>query len=109
MLTTDQFDRVRSLTTRLTGIELCDRHRELISHRLRRSDLGARAKIDGLLDAVEQGVERAQAQLIHFVTTGFTGFFRHPWHFDIAAEHALWAAHRRGHARLWCAASATGE
>ena len=47
--------------------------------------------------------------MIGLLTTHFTGFFRHARHFELAAEHALWAAHRRGSARLWSAAAATGE
>jgi chemotaxis protein methyltransferase CheR len=47
--------------------------------------------------------------LIELVTTNFTGFFRHPRHFDAAARHALRAVDRRGQARLWSAAAATGE
>ena len=43
------------------------------------------------------------------VTTKFTGFFRHPWHFEVAARHAVEAARRRGRAKLWAAAAATGE
>ncbi len=62
-----------------------------------------------LLDDAESGDAAARRRLIGLVTTHFTGFFRHPWHFHLAAEHALWAAHRRGRARLWSAGAATGE
>lgn len=65
--------------------------------------------LDDLLDAAEAHDPAARRRLLNLVTTNFTGFFRHPWHFDIAAEHALWAAHRRGKVRIWCAAAATGE
>src|SRR5207245_9398291 len=64
---------------------------------------------DALLDAAEDGDTDARRRLIELLTTNFTGFFRHPWHFHLAAEHALWAVHRRGSARLWSAAAATGE
>jgi chemotaxis protein methyltransferase CheR len=43
------------------------------------------------------------------VTTNFTGFFRHPRHFEAAAEQAMGAVRHRGQARLWSAAAATGE
>ena len=52
---------------------------------------------------------RAERQMIGLLTTNFTGFFRHPWHFQFAAEHALRVVHRNGVARLWSAAAATGE
>ena len=64
---------------------------------------------EALLHAVEDGDQRAGRQLIGLLTTNFTGFFRHPWHFRIAAEHALRVAYRNGVSRLWSAAAATGE
>jgi len=107
MLTDEQFERARRLASGLAGIELFDRHRELLE---RRSDrLGRRDGLDALLGAAEAGEPDARRRLIELVTTNFTGFFRHPWHFHLAAEHALWTVHRRGPARLWSAAASTGE
>ena len=109
MLTSEQFDRTRKLALRLAGIELCDRHRELLANRSRRLRIPPSAGIDALLGAAEEGDPPACRQVIGLVTTNFTRFFRHPRHFEVAAKHALWAAHRRGQARLWSAAAATGE
>ncbi|PYN95310.1 MAG: hypothetical protein DMD91_25300 [Candidatus Rokuibacteriota bacterium] len=107
MLTEEQFERARRLALGLAGIELFDRHRELLQ---RRSDrLAEHDALDTLLGAAEGGDADARRRLIELLTTNFTGFFRHPWHFHLAAEHALWAVHRRGSARLWSAAAATGE
>jgi chemotaxis protein methyltransferase CheR len=109
MLTSEQFDRTRKLALRLAGIELFDRHRELLAVRSRRLRLPPPTGIEGLLSAAEEGDPLASRQLIGLVTTNFTGFFRHPEHFDAAAEHALRAVHHCGQARLWSAAAATGE
>jgi chemotaxis protein methyltransferase CheR len=109
LLTIEQFDRTRQLALRLAGIELFERHREVLARRSRRLGINDPAAFDTLLDAVEQGDEGAGRRLIGLLTTNFTGFFRHRRHFDLAAEHALWAAHRRGEARLWSTAAATGE
>jgi len=109
MLTGDQFDRTRILALRLAGIELFDRHRDFVWQRMRRAGVGNASAIDALLSAAEQGVPEAERQFIGLTATRFTGFFRHPWHFDIAAEHALWAAQRRGRAQFWSAAASTGE
>jgi chemotaxis protein methyltransferase CheR len=109
MLTSDQFDRTRALALRLTGIELSDRHRELLASRSRRLRIPQPAAIEALLGAAEQGDPGASRQLIGLVTTSFTGFFRHQAHFDVAAQQALRAVQRRGQARLWSAAAATGE
>ena len=107
MLTDAQFERARRLALGLAGIELFDRHRELLERRSER--LVTPRTFDALLGAAEHGEPDARQHLIELLTTNFTGFFRHPWHFHLAAEHALWAVHRRGQARLWSAAAATGE
>ena len=109
MLTIEQFNRTRRLALRLAGIELHERHRELLSRRCRRTRIESAALFDAMLDAAEERDPGAGRRLVNLVTTNFTGFFRHPWHFDIAAEHALWAVHRRRKVRMWCAAAATGE
>ena len=109
MLTNEQFERTRRLALRLTGIELHERHRELLYRRCCRSRMESSGSLDALLNAAEASDPAAGRRVVNLVTTNYTAFFRHPWHFDIAAEHALWAAHRRGAARLWCAAAASGE
>jgi len=107
MLTEAQFERARRLALGLAGIELFERHRELL---WRKSDrLLGHDGFDALLGAAEDGDVDARRRLVELLTTNFTGFFRHPWHFHLASEHALWAVHRRGSARLWSAAAATGE
>jgi len=108
-ITNEQFDRVRRLSLSLTGIELSERHRELLVSRCRRLNIADPAGLNELLNGVERGDASARQRLIGILTTSYTGFFRNPWHFDIAAEHALWAIHKRGKARLWSAAAATGE
>jgi chemotaxis protein methyltransferase CheR len=109
MLTDQQFDRTRRLALRLTGINLFERHRELLDRRSRRLGMSDPGGFEALLHAAEDGDHRAERQMIGMLTTNFTGFFRHPWHFHVAAEHALRVVHRNGAARLWSAAAATGE
>ena len=102
-----EFERARRLALTLAGIELLDRHRGLLQRR--RDRQGPAEPFATLLDAAERGEPDACRRFVELLTTNVTGFFRHPWHFDLAAEHALWAAHRRRSARLWSAAAATGE
>jgi len=109
MLTSQQFDRTRRLALQLAGIELFERHREVIARRSRRFGVSDHAALDALLGAAEAGDTAATRQLLRLLTTKFTGFFRHPRHFDLAAEQALRVARQRGRARLWSAAAATGE
>jgi chemotaxis protein methyltransferase CheR len=109
MLTGEQFDRTRRLALRLAGIELLERHRELLQRRCRRVAIMNPADLDALLCAAENGDPAAGRRFVGLVTTKFTGFFRHPWHFEIAARQAAEAVRRRGRARLWSAGAATGE
>ncbi len=108
MLTTQEFDRARRLALKLAGIDLFERHREVLARRSRRLGLEGRA-FETLLNAVERGESTAIQQFLCLVTTKFTGFFRHPEHFETAAEHALNAVQQRGRACLWSAAVASGE
>jgi len=100
--------RIARLALRLAGIELHARHGELLDRRRARLGIDD-ADLDALLDAAEGDDAEARERLVGLLTTNVSSFFRHPHHFDLAAEHALWAAHRRGSARLWSAATATGE
>jgi chemotaxis protein methyltransferase CheR len=109
MLSNQQFDRTRRLALSLAGIELVERHRELLDHRSRRLGIRDSAGLDALLNAAEKGEATATQQLLCLLTTKFTGFFRHPRHFEIAAQHALRAARQRDRTRLWSAGAATGE
>ena len=109
MLSNQQFDRTRRLALRLAGIELAERHRELLDRRGRRLGALGGDGLDSLLRAAEEGETSATQQFIRLLTTKFTGFFRHPRHFEIAAQHALRTVSHRHPARLWSAAAATGE
>jgi chemotaxis protein methyltransferase CheR len=109
MFSNQQFERTRRLAIGLAGIELVERHRDLLSSRGRRVGIHDSAALDSLLRAAEGGETKARQRLFSLLTTKFTGFFRHPRHFELAAEHALRAADQRGQARLWSAAAATGE
>lgn len=109
MLTHEQFERTRHLARRWAGIELLGRHRELLDCRCRRIAILSPASFEELLRAAEDGDPTAGRTFLGLVTTTFTGFFRHPRHFSLAAEHALGAARSQGRARLWSAGAATGE
>ena len=55
MLSNGPFDRTRKLALRLAGIELAERHRELLVRRSQRLGILDSAGLDLLLDAVEDG------------------------------------------------------
>jgi len=104
-----EFAQVRNLALQIAGIQFYGRNREHFFRRCERVGISSAAGLAGLLGAVEAGDAEARRQFISLVTTSFTGFFRHPLQFETAAEHAFKTIHRRGAARLWSAAAATGE
>lgn len=105
----ETFQRARELALRLAGIELLERHREILERRARRLGLGQGSAFADLLDRVEAGDADARRTLFDLVTTKFTEFFRHPGHFERAVRQVVVAVAKTGRARLWCAAAATGE
>lgn len=108
-LTAGQFLRLRALALERLGIEIHDRQRPTLDRRACRMGLSGTAARERFLDRAESGDLDSERQLVSLVTTRHTAFFRNPYHFDLAAEHLLWAAHRRGRAAAWSAAVSTGE
>jgi chemotaxis protein methyltransferase CheR len=109
MLTSEQFSRTRRLALDIAGIELAERHRELLYRRSERLGASGGDAFDNLLEAAEGGDTDAGQRLVRLITTKFTGFFRHPRQFEAAVKVALRAAQQRGRARVWSAGTATGE
>jgi chemotaxis protein methyltransferase CheR len=109
MLTNDQWERMHRLAMELAGIELFDRHRELMQTRARRMGVGDAASMEAFLAAAADPDSPASRRFVEMITTKFTGFFRHPRHFDVAARHAQGAAQLRGRVKIWSAGAATGE
>jgi chemotaxis protein methyltransferase CheR len=105
MLTSHQFERARRLADRLAGIELRERHREALGRRLARQGGDAEAVLSG----AERGSPEASARLLRALTIQHTRFFRQAEQLERVASHALFAVERRGAARLWSAATSTGE
>lgn len=109
MLSNQQFERARRLALEVAGIELLERHRELVGRRSQRLGIRDSAGFDSLLGAAERGETTARQNVLRLVTTKFTSFFRNPRQLELAAEHAQRAVHQRGRARFWSAGAATGE
>ena len=108
-MTSEQFELISHLALELTGIEILDRHRHLLDRKCSWLGIEKRTDLSELLGRANEGDRTACQHLIVLLTTSHTSFYRVPWHFDIAAEQALWAVHKKGHARFWSAAAATGE
>jgi len=111
-LTRDDFDRVRQLLYRVTGIALSDGKESLVRSRLARRlhDL----KLDSVgdyLDYVASGDTGSElSHMVDALTTNQTEFFRERAHLDLLQTEVLPAlAKRRGEIRIWSAGCATGE
>lgn len=104
-----QFERVRRHSLDLAGIQLVDRHRELLASRCRRIRIGDEESLNQLLSASERGEPEARRRVISLLTISHTGFFRNPRQFELAAAHAIARIRQAGRARLWCAGCSTGE
>jgi chemotaxis protein methyltransferase CheR len=108
LFTSSDFERIRAMLYKHSGIKLSDSKKDMVYSRL-----GRRLRATGLtsfqeyLAQIERGEDDEQEAFINALTTNLTAFFREPHHFPILKEHVL-GLHKRP-LRLWCAASSTGE
>jgi len=110
----EDFEALRALVKKLTGINLSDQKRELVygrlARRLRALRLRSFAEYRDLL-ASDRG--REIAELCNAITTNLTSFFREAHHFEYLRDQVLtpMAANRSGvrRLRIWSAGCSTGE
>ena len=112
--TAQDFDTLRQLVKRQTGIHLSDQKRELVYGRLTRRLRVLR--LQSFREYTERLVSGDEAELVEFcnaITTNLTSFFREVHHFDYLRDSFL--ASRVGDARasrrlrIWSAGCSTGE
>jgi len=112
---TDQdFNHLRELVSRHTGIALADNKKELVygrvSRRLRALKMNSFAAYRSLL---EKGGADELEQFTNLITTNLTAFFREPHHFEYLKESILpeLLKKRRNSSkiRIWSAGCSTGE
>ena len=68
-----QFELARRLALKLAGIELCERHRDLLEARSRRLGIQDEATLETLLREAGAGSPDAASRFIRLVTTGVSG------------------------------------
>lgn len=108
------FDLLRELVNKHTGISLSDHKQEMLysrlSRRLRALNLDSFSSYYKLLQA-DNGEELVQ--FVNAVTTNLTSFFREPHHFKLLAEALLpklmMKKHLSKRLRIWSAGCASGE
>ena len=108
-----EFDRVRALVKRQTGISLCDAKRQMVYRRLVRrvQDMNF-SGFDEYCDYVESGDAAELERFVNAVTTNLTAFFREDHHFDFLAQTVLPEILRNKkerRLRIWSAGCSTGE
>jgi chemotaxis protein methyltransferase CheR len=107
--TTADFDKVRSVLYRMSGINLVESKKQLVysrlARRLRALKLDNFSKYLVFMDANKE----EQEEFVNALTTNLTAFFREEHHFDILANYAKKIKHHQRQLRIWCAASSTGE
>ncbi len=107
------FDALRALVHRETGISLAVNKRNLVysrlSRRLRALKLQSFSEYREMLESGGNGQE--MVEFVNAITTNLTSFFRESHHFDYLKQHILAPlANRSGQRmRIWSAGCSTGE
>lgn len=108
LFTPADFERIRSMLYKHSGIKLNDSKMDMVYSRLAR-----RLRATGLktfqdyLARVENQHDDEWEVFINSLTTNLTAFFREPHHFPLLKTHVL--SLRKRPLRLWCSAASTGE
>lgn len=107
----NDFERVRALIYRHTGIRLKTSKEHMVYSRLaRRLRATGYVRFGEYLDFAESDGGEWQ-NFVNALTTNLTAFFREPHHFSILSNHLKGIVHSRSTdvVSLWCAAASTGE
>lgn len=100
------FEAVRRMLYKLTGIRLADSKDSMVYSRLaRRIRTLKLASFQSYLDFLHAHSEETE-HFINALTTNLTSFFREAHHFEILASYLQQHPHAQ---TIWCAASSTGE
>jgi chemotaxis protein methyltransferase CheR len=113
-LSTEDFDRIRTLVREHTGMALAESKRELVYSRLVRRLRALRlAGFGEYITLLEQGDWAEIEEFTNSVTTNLTSFYREAHHFDFLRDVAFPEIAARNAAtrrlRVWSAACSTGE
>jgi chemotaxis protein methyltransferase CheR len=106
-----EFEQIRQLAYRSSGLDLKSGKEEMVAARLRRllRDGGFRSYHDYHRYVAGDTTGQALAAMIDALATNHTAFLREPAHFDFFRQQVIPLCAARGSAEIWCAASSTGE
>jgi chemotaxis protein methyltransferase CheR len=111
MLSQKSFDAVTSLFHRVSGIQLTDAKRALVTGRLQKLALARGLKdLDQYVELLMRGAdEHEMVRLVDKLTTNETYFFREPQHFQHLEAWLRGEGKRHQPLKVWSAASSSGE
>lgn len=110
-ISTEEFQRFRTLIYDESGISLNDQKQGLVASRLskRLRELGVKTFSD-YYDRLMHDTGREEfTRMLDLISTNKTDFFREPKHFDYLREEILPQLAREKKIRIWSSASSTGE
>ena len=107
----NEFEQIRTLARRASGLDLQPGKEELVSARLRRLvRAGGHQSFRDYYDAVRaDATGKALASMIDALTTNHTSFLRESGHFEFLRRHVLSKWPRNRPLDIWSAGCATGE
>jgi chemotaxis protein methyltransferase CheR len=110
-ITTDEFQRFRTLIYDESGISLNDQKKSLLASRLakRLRDLDLKSFSEYYKAVTEDPTREEFTRLLDLVSTNKTDFFREPKHFDFLREQILPGLEDVKRIRIWSSACSTGE
>jgi chemotaxis protein methyltransferase CheR len=111
-LTTEQFDVLRGVVYKETGIKLSDLKRSLLQSRLmRRLRLYGFSEYQEYIDYLREHYDDEIMDFINAITTNKTEFFRENQHFEYLKEKVLpeFEEKKKRKLRIWSAGCSTGE
>jgi chemotaxis protein methyltransferase CheR len=105
----DDFQKVRSLLHKRSGISLSESKSQMVysrlARRLRQLDLNSFTEYFGYLEQHEGEWQ----EFVNALTTNLTSFFRENHHFDALTNYLRHLPKRSEPVRIWCSAASTGE
>ena len=110
-ISTDEFERFRTLIYDESGISLGEQKKSLLASRLskRLRDLDLATFSDYYAKVTEDQTREEFTRLLDLISTNKTDFFREPKHFDFLRERIIPELERTKCVRIWSSACSSGE
>ena len=110
-ISTEEFQRFRTLIYDESGISLSEQKKSLLASRLskRLRDLDLATFSEYYAKVTEDQTREEFTQMLDLISTNKTDFFREPKHFDFLRERVIPELERIKRIRIWSSACSTGE